>query len=78
ATFGYGVIPMSSDGHLPVHGNGDYYYGDNTADTTYSANGEADNRYTDNVLAPTGNYKVRIDNATGAGSVRDYKGKELI
>jgi outer membrane autotransporter barrel domain len=25
-----------------------------------------------------GNYKVRIDNATGAGSVADYKGNELI
>ncbi|MBB1200488.1 autotransporter outer membrane beta-barrel domain-containing protein [Enterobacteriaceae bacterium 89] len=25
-----------------------------------------------------GNYKVRIDNATGAGSVKDYKGNELI
>jgi outer membrane autotransporter protein len=30
------------------------------------------------VAAATGNYKVRIDNATGAGSVADYKGKELI
>lgn len=25
-----------------------------------------------------GNYKVRIDNATGAGSVADYKGKEIV
>ncbi|EFY38602.1 flagellar protein, partial [Salmonella enterica subsp. enterica serovar Montevideo str. 531954] len=32
----------------------------------------------DNVVAATGNYKVRIDNATGAGSVADYKGNELI
>ncbi|MCQ7723423.1 autotransporter outer membrane beta-barrel domain-containing protein, partial [Salmonella enterica] len=78
ATYGYGVIAMTSDGHLTVNGNGDYYNGDNTADTTYSANGEADNSYTDNVVAATGNYKVRIDNATGAGSVADYKGNELI
>ncbi|EHC94628.1 putative autotransporter/virulence factor, partial [Salmonella enterica subsp. enterica serovar Rubislaw str. A4-653] len=28
--------------------------------------------------AATGNYKVRIDNATGTGSVADYKGNELI
>lgn len=78
ATYGYGVIAMTSDGHLTVNGNGDYYNGDNTADTTYSANGEADNSYTDNVVAATGNYKVRIDNATGACSVADYKGNELI
>ena len=25
-----------------------------------------------------GNYKVRVDNATGKGSIGDYKGKELI
>ncbi|MED5636117.1 autotransporter outer membrane beta-barrel domain-containing protein, partial [Enterobacter hormaechei] len=32
----------------------------------------------DHVAAATGNYKVRIDNATVAGSVADYKGNELI
>ncbi|WP_348253448.1 hypothetical protein, partial [Salmonella enterica] len=34
ATYGYGVISMTSDGHLTVNGNGDYYNCDNTADTT--------------------------------------------
>ncbi|WP_336284942.1 autotransporter adhesin EhaB [Citrobacter arsenatis] len=32
----------------------------------------------DDVAAATGNYKVRIDNATGAGAVADYNGKELV
>ncbi len=30
------------------------------------------------LAAATGNYKVRIDNATGAGSIADYNGNELI
>jgi outer membrane autotransporter protein len=68
ANYGYGVIAMNSDGHLTVNGNGDINSGD-----------EADASSTsDNVTAATGNYKVRIDNATGTGSVADYKGKELI
>lgn len=40
---------------------------------TLNGNGNADG-----VAAATGNYKVRIDNATGEGAVADYKGKELI
>lgn len=32
----------------------------------------------DDTEVATGNYKVRIDNATGAGKVADYKGNELI
>ncbi|HCD7425366.1 autotransporter outer membrane beta-barrel domain-containing protein [Citrobacter werkmanii] len=68
ANYGYGIIAMNSDGHLTVNGNGDINSGD-----------EADASSTsDNVVAATGNYKVRIDNATGAGTVADYKGKELI
>ncbi|MEW9208432.1 autotransporter adhesin EhaB [Citrobacter werkmanii] len=38
---------------------------------TVTGNGEAETK-------TTGNYKVRIDNATGEGSIADYKGKELI
>lgn len=38
---------------------------------TVSGNGDAE-------TTATGNYKVRIDNATGEGSIADYKGKELI
>ncbi len=53
-------------GHLTISGNGDI------------SNDELDNGSVDNVVAATGNYKVRIDNATGAGSVADYKGNELI
>lgn len=67
ANYGYGVVAMNSDGHLTINGNGDVNNGD-----------ELDNSATDNVAAATGNYKVRIDNATGAGSVADYNGKELI
>lgn len=68
ANYGYGVVAMNSDGHLTINGNGDINNGD-----------EADaSSTTDNVVAATGNYKVRIDNATGAGSVADYKGNELI
>ena len=37
---------------------------------------EVDNSSVDNVVAATGNYKVRIDNATGAGAIADYKDKE--
>lgn len=69
ANYGYGVIAMNSDGHLTINGNGD-------ADTTGDQS-EVDNTG-DRVAAATGNYKVRIDNATGEGSVADYKGKELI
>ncbi|KEL80529.1 outer membrane autotransporter barrel domain protein [Citrobacter freundii] len=67
ANYGYGTIAMNSDGHLTVNGNGDINNGD-----------ELDNSSVDNVVAASGNYKVRVDNATGAGSVADYKGKELI
>lgn len=67
ANYGYGTIAMNSDGHLTVNGNGDINNGD-----------ELDNSSVDNVVAASGNYKVRIDNATGAGSVADYKGNELI
>ncbi|MBJ8399325.1 autotransporter outer membrane beta-barrel domain-containing protein [Citrobacter sp. SX206] len=75
ANYGYGTIAMNSDGHLTVNGNGDI---NNVDTTTTNQSGEADNSSVDNVAAATGNYKVRIDNATGAGSVADYKGKELI
>ena len=68
SNYGYGVIGMNSDGHLTINGNGDAY----TADLS-----EVDNAG-DGIAAATGNYKVRIDNATGAGSTADYKGKELI
>ncbi|HCD1279014.1 TPA: autotransporter adhesin EhaB [Citrobacter amalonaticus] len=68
SNYGYGVIGMNSDGHLTINGNGDAY----TADQS-----EVDNAG-DGIAAATGNYKVRIDNATGAGSIADYKGKELI
>ncbi|MCP1630619.1 outer membrane autotransporter protein [Citrobacter amalonaticus] len=68
SNYGYGVIGMNADGHLTINGNGDAY----TADTS-----EVDNAG-DNAAAATGNYKVRIDNATGEGSIADYKGKELI
>ena len=67
ANYGYGTIAMNSDDHLTVNGNGDINNGD-----------ELDNSSVDNVVAASGNYKVRIDNATGAGSVADYKGNELI
>ncbi|GIZ17006.1 MULTISPECIES: autotransporter outer membrane beta-barrel domain-containing protein [Citrobacter] len=67
ANYGYGTIAMNSDGHLTINGNGDINNGD-----------ELDNSSVDNVVAATGNYKVRVDNATGAGSVADYKGNELI
>lgn len=69
SNYGYGVVAMNSDGHLTINGNGD---ADSSADQS-----EVDNAG-DNVAAATGNYKVRIDNATGAGSVADYNGKELI
>lgn len=67
ANYGYGTIAMNSDGHLTVNGNGDVNNGT-----------ELDNSSADKVVAATGNYKVRIDNATGAGSVAEYKDKELI
>ncbi|MDN8598355.1 autotransporter outer membrane beta-barrel domain-containing protein [Citrobacter sp. S2-9] len=69
ATYGYGVIAMNSDGHLTVNGNGNT----NQADEEFSTDDASDG-----VVAATGNYKVRINNATGAGSVADYSGKELI
>ena len=68
SNYGYGVIAMNSDGHLTINGNGDAY----SADLA-----EVDNAG-DNVAAATGNYKVRIDNATGEGAIADYKDKELI
>ncbi|CTW93872.1 autotransporter adhesin EhaB [Escherichia coli] len=73
ANYGYGTIAMNSDGHLTINGNGD---NDNTASIEAGQN-EVDNAG-DRVAAATGNYKVRIDNATGAGSVADYNGNELI
>ncbi len=68
SNYGYGVIAMNSDGHLTLNGNGDV---DNAS---YE---EVDNTG-DNVHVASGNYKVRIDNSTGAGRIADYKGKELI
>lgn len=68
SNYGYGVIAMNSDGHLTINGNGDAYSADQS---------EVDNAG-DNVAAATGNYKVRIDNATGEGTIADYKDKELI
>ncbi|ELO2707519.1 autotransporter outer membrane beta-barrel domain-containing protein, partial [Escherichia coli] len=73
SNYGYGLIAMNSDGHLTINGNGD---NDNTASIEAGQN-EVDNNG-DRVAAATGNYKVRIDNATGAGSVADYNGNELI
>ncbi len=67
ANYGYGIVAMNSDGHLTINGNGDINNGD-----------ELDNSSVDNVVAATGNYKVRIDNATGAGAIADYKDKEII
>lgn len=69
ATYGYGVIAMNSDGHLTINGNGNLNNADQEFDL-YDAN--------DDVVAAKGNYKVRIDNSTGAGRIADYKGKELI
>ncbi|HBC0483291.1 TPA: autotransporter outer membrane beta-barrel domain-containing protein, partial [Escherichia coli] len=67
SNYGYGIVAMNSDGHLTINGNGDMNNGD-----------ELDNSSVDNVVAATGNYKVRIDNATGAGAIADYKDKEII
>jgi hypothetical protein len=67
-TYGYGVIAMNSDGHLTVNGNGNL----NNADqefSVYDAN--------DNVVAASGNYKVRIDNSTGAAVSLTTKVKNL-
>lgn len=80
ANYGYGTIAMNSDGHLTINGNGnlDTDSGTNVNPDEVDNN---DNVYAggnDNVVAATGNYKVRIDDATGAGSVADYKGKEII
>lgn len=69
ATYGYGVIAMNADGHLTINGNGNT----NNADQEFSVDDAADN-----VVAASGNYKVRINNSTGKGSIADYKGKELI
>ncbi|HDV1517838.1 TPA: autotransporter adhesin EhaB [Escherichia coli] len=73
SNYGYGLIAMNSDGHLTINGNGD---NDNTASIEAGQN-EVDNNG-DHVAAATGNYKVRIDNATGAGSIAGYNGNELI
>lgn len=67
SNYGYGIVAMNSDGHLTINGNCDVDNGT-----------ELDNSSVDNVVAATGNYKVRIDNATGAGSIADYNGNELI
>ncbi|HGG2390341.1 TPA: autotransporter outer membrane beta-barrel domain-containing protein, partial [Escherichia coli] len=67
SNYGYGIVAMNTDGHLTINGNGDVDNGT-----------ELDNSSVDNVVAATGNYKVRIDNATGAGSIADYNGNELI
>ncbi|EOL6900760.1 autotransporter adhesin EhaB [Escherichia coli] len=69
SNYGYGLIAMNST----INGNGD---NDNTASIEAGQN-EVDNNG-DHVAAATGNYKVRIDNATGAGSIADYNGNELI
>ncbi|HAH9735234.1 TPA: autotransporter adhesin EhaB [Escherichia coli] len=76
SNYGYGLIAMNSDGHLTINGNGDNDNNDNTASIEAGQN-EVDNNG-DHVAAATGNYKVRIDNATGAGSIADYNGNELI
>ncbi len=73
SNYGYGLIAMNSDGHLTINGNGD---NDNTASIEAGQN-EVDNNG-DHVAAATGNYKVRIDNSTGAGAIADYAGKQLI
>ncbi len=74
SNYGYGVIAMNSDGHLTINGNGD---NDSTTASVEAGQNEVDNAG-DNVAAATGNYKVRIDNATGKGSIADYKGNELV
>lgn len=73
SNYGYGVIAMNSDGHLTINGNGDAY----DANQTEAGQSEVDNAG-DNVAAATGNYKVRVDNATGKGSVADYNRNELV
>ncbi|MCA1921545.1 autotransporter adhesin EhaB [Buttiauxella noackiae] len=73
SNYGYGVIAMNSDGHLTINGNGDAY----DTNQTEAGQNEVDNAG-DIVAAATGNYKVRIDNASGTGSVADYKGNELV
>jgi len=73
SNYGYGVIAMNSDGHLTINGNGDAY----DVNQSEAGQNEVDN-VGDNVAAATGNYKVRIDNSTGKGSVSDYNGNELI
>ncbi len=73
SNYGYGVIAMNSDGHLTINGNGDAY----DANQTEAGQSEVDN-VGDNVAAATGNYKVRVDNATGTGSVADYNRNELV
>ncbi|WP_413498113.1 autotransporter adhesin EhaB [Buttiauxella gaviniae] len=73
SNYGYGIIAMNSDGHLTIIGNGDAY----DTNQTEAGQNEVDN-VGDVVAAATGNYKVRIDNATGTGSVADYKGNELV
>jgi outer membrane autotransporter protein len=69
ATYGYGVIAMNSDGHLTINGNGNI----NNADQEFSVDDA-----NDGTVAATGNYKVRINNSTGTGSVANYKDKEII
>ena len=69
ATYGYGVIAMNSDGHLTINGNGN----SNNADQEFSVDDT-----NDGTVAAAGNYKVRINNSTGAGSIANYKDKEII
>lgn len=68
-TYGYGVIAMNSDGHLTVNGNGNT----NNADEEFAVDDAADR-----AVAAVGNYKVRINDSTGKGSVASYKDKEII
>jgi outer membrane autotransporter protein len=57
------------NGHTNDHSQANYGYGvvAMNSDGHLAVNGDV-----------AGNYKVRINNATGAGSVADYKGNELI
>ncbi|MGB7803114.1 autotransporter outer membrane beta-barrel domain-containing protein [Buttiauxella sp.] len=69
ATYGYGVVAMNSDGHLTINGNGN----SNNADQEFSVDDS-----NDGTVAAAGNYKVRINNSTGTGSIANYKDKEII
>ncbi|XNM58459.1 hypothetical protein ACLK1S_02315 [Escherichia coli] len=60
SNYGYGIVAMNSDSSLTITMV--------TADTVDNGT-ELDNSSVDNVVAATGNYKVGIDNATGAGAI---------